>query len=150
MVMSYKDCKYDYSNVQEVEHNGLYLKPKETFKFPSNPMYIFLLTKAGEHTQAKVTEMVVYDIEGLLSEFTFECYKFKEPTIRVGKLNDIEFGVKKTKDLSLQEFEEIFGDYLEHETVKRMLMHNPESLWEKYPYFRKDIYKKYGIIKKDE
>jgi hypothetical protein len=38
MVVSYKDCKYNYSNVQEVEHSGLYLKPKETFKFPSKEM----------------------------------------------------------------------------------------------------------------
>lgn len=93
--------------------------------------------------------MKVYDIEGLMENFPFDEYKFREPTIRIGKINDEEFGVKKTKDLSLEEFEEIFGEYLEYETMRKLLTHNPDRLYERYPYFRKEIYQKYGILKKE-
>jgi hypothetical protein len=112
-------------------------------------MYTFIITKPGAKTSAYVTDMQMYNLEGLydyIRENMNERYGWHDPMIRVGRVNDEEFGVKSTKNLSIEEFEEIFQPQKNY--LPDLLKYYPNEQYgvnRKYPIFKKEVYKKYGI-----
>lgn len=113
-------------------------------------MYTFIITQAGSKTSAYVTDMQMYDMEGIkkyISENLKDRHGWRDPVIRVGKVNDEEFGVVSTKNLSLVQFEEIFNPTNNEITDILVYYPNEYSASGKYPIFKKEVYLKYGIAR---
>ena len=112
-------------------------------------MYMFIITKSGAKTSAYVTDIQMYDLSGLcayIRDNIKDRHGWRDPMIRVGKINDEEFGVKSTKNLSIEEFEDIFQP--QNNYMPDLLRYYPNeqySVNRKYPIFKKEVYKKYGI-----
>lgn len=115
-------------------------------------MYIFLITRPGERTQAKVENMQMFDLNGLIKYVKDNCFLknkgWHDPMIRVGKINNNQFGVKSTKQLSLEEFEEIFPIEICKDYLLTYFPDEKYSVSKRYPIFKKEIYLKWGIPKK--
>jgi len=100
-------------------------------------MYLFVLT-SGDRNGSRC-ETKIMNIHQLIDEFSNRDFFYGGPDIRPVRLNQWEKGT--LKNLSLQDFERIFGEHISR--MGNMLVYYPNH-YQKYPFFKKQIYNKYG------
>lgn len=121
--------------------------------------YIFLITEKGGRTNIcasmelislpKLIEYLKEDVKTLEDNKNKDWREHKErhilngwgTSVRVGKVDDKSFPTKILKYLTLEEFEEIFKEYIDD--IEPLLEYTTYG----DKYFRKDILNKYGIKK---
>lgn len=110
--------------------------------------YIILRGETGDKTAFKISTAVAYDLDYFINNFEIKSDWINK--IRIAKLNDKSFGVKRLETLSPEVFYDVFSDYLNEDWMKLLLVWDEnEKSWNRKNVFNKKTCGKYGsVIKK--
>lgn len=108
-------------------------------------MYIITISDKGSKTASKITSMEVYDVPYFLDNYEIPRFRSYLEYIRIFKLNDSEFLLKKLRMLDEKLFLNIFDGYLGHPKLVKLLEY--KDIEDKYNLvFKKQIHEKYGKL----
>lgn len=112
-------------------------------------MYIITISDKGSKTASKITSMEVYDVPYFLDNYEIPRFRSAMEHIRIFKLNDSEFSLKKFRTLDEKLFLNIFDGYLGHPKLVKLLEY--KDIEDKYSLvFKKQIHEKYGKLVENE
>lgn len=110
-------------------------------------MYLFIVSERGDRTNI-CSDFRIFDIDGFIEYINLQDrIKSYYKQYRIAKLNDDSFKTRIFKYLTLEEFEDIFKNHIED--IKELLVYTKSKWGIDYPFFRKDIYTKYGTLKEE-